>query len=209
MTNKVCFALYCMCTFCLTGRSSALYSVVSADGKLQTSWNWFSSPTLLSLCEFILLVSTTGLSPRNSFLSKHFIFRKRVFSFFLFFFFSHQETVPFDHIWKQWCRRKNDFLHDRPRDLGATFQVFFLCKSVKTSERVPLLFSLLQYWLIHAALWPWWEDSHYWNSGREEACHATLLHLLMAVSLSLNSMERNLMYLYCEKPFWKHTKHHV
>lgn len=87
MTNKVCFALYCMCTFCLTGRSSALYSVVSADGKLQTSWNWFSSPTLLSLCEFILLVSTTGLSPHNSFLSKHFIFRKNVCSLFFFFSF--------------------------------------------------------------------------------------------------------------------------
>ena len=187
MTNKVCFALYCMCTFCLTGRSSALYSVVSADGKLQTSWNWFSSPTLLSLCEFILLVSTTGLSPRNSFLSKHFIFRKRVFSFFFpLFFFLHQETVPFDHIWKQWCRRKNDFLHDRPRDLGATFQVFFLCKSVSTSGRVPLFFSLLQYWLIHAALWPWREDSHYSNSGREEAGHAHFRFVDGCVSLSLS-----------------------
>ena len=98
MTNKVFFALYCMCTFCLTGRLSALRSVVSADGKLQPSWNWFSSPTLLSLCEFILLVSTTGLSPRNSFLSKHFIFRKRVFFFFSlffsFFFFSFRTVFP-------------------------------------------------------------------------------------------------------------------
>lgn len=85
MSNKVCFEYYsvvhCICTNCLTGRLSALYLVVPADGKLQTLWNWFSSPTLLSLCEFILLVSTKGLSLHNSFLSKHFIFRKCVFFF--------------------------------------------------------------------------------------------------------------------------------
>lgn len=45
----------------------------------QTLWNCFLSPTLLSLAEFILLVSIKGLSLHNPFLSKHFIFRKGVF----------------------------------------------------------------------------------------------------------------------------------
>lgn len=62
-------------------------SVKSAFGgpswwKLQTLWNWFLSPTLLSLCEFTLLVSIKGLSLPHSFLSKHFIFWKCLFFFF-------------------------------------------------------------------------------------------------------------------------------
>lgn len=66
----------------LTGRLSTVHLVVSADGKSQTLWNCSLSPTLLSLTEFILLVSIKGLSLHKSFLSKHFIFRKGVFFFF-------------------------------------------------------------------------------------------------------------------------------
>lgn len=86
MGNKFCW-VPCICP---TGHFSARYFVVSSNGKLQTLRNWFMSGTRLSL-SLSLSVSLYYLSPRrdspaaphNSFLSKHFIFRKCVF--FLFF----------------------------------------------------------------------------------------------------------------------------
>lgn len=111
-------------------------SVKSAFGgpswwKLQTLWNWFLSPTLLSLCEFTLLVSIKGLSLPHSFLSKHFIFWKCLF------FFLHQETMQFDHIWRQWCRRK---MTSSMTGLEATELHFtmLLCKYMRASEYLPI-----------------------------------------------------------------------
>lgn len=92
--SLLCWAVY-VHLYYLTGRLSALHLVVSSDGKRQTSWNWFLSPTLLSLAEFILLVSMKGLSLYISFLSKHFISENVCSSFFS----CIGRPTPFDHIW--------------------------------------------------------------------------------------------------------------
>lgn len=91
-SNKFCL-VRCICTYFVTGHFSAEQLVVSANGKLQTLRNWFLSCTLLSLGEFILLVSTKGLPPTPHLISLETLhFQKSVF------FFLHQETMPFDHI---------------------------------------------------------------------------------------------------------------
>lgn len=198
--------MHCICTYSLTGRLSALYLVVLADGKLQTLWNWFLSPTLLSLCEFILLVSTKGLSLHNSFLSKHFIFRKCVFFFFLFFFL-YQEAMSFDHIWKQWCRRKMTSSMTGWKTMEQHFNLF-LWKSVRTSGQ-------LQQWLIYTTSCSSREDTHHSNSSKGDTCHVTLnIRLLMDVFLKkINLFNHPILWLQCPhfnrkeynvSVFWNH-----
>lgn len=86
----------------------------------------------VSLSEFILLVSMKGLSLHNSFLSKHFIFRKWVFRFFLLFFVTFFFTSGDPADWPQlkaMLPQRNYFLHTGMLR-EPTFQLS-LCKWTK------------------------------------------------------------------------------
>lgn len=104
MGNKFCW-VPCICP---TGHFSARYFVVSSNGKLQTLRNWFMSCTRLSL-SLSLWVYITCLHegtppPPPTHFSRNTSFSENVCSFFCS--STSRRTVPFDHIWKQWCRRK-------------------------------------------------------------------------------------------------------
>lgn len=121
----------CKCTSSLTDRLSSLHLVVPPDGNFKLC----ETGSCLPLC--FLSVSLHYLSPlRDSPSLTHFSqntsFSENVCSFFL-----HQETMQFDHIWRQWCRRK---MTSSMTGLEATELHFtmLLCKYMRASEYLPI-----------------------------------------------------------------------
>lgn len=125
MSNKACSIVHCVCL--VVCQLCIWWSLLMEN---------FTKLVLVSHTAFSLWVYITclheGTLPPRVISLKTLHFQKMCVLFV------HQETVPFDHIWNKWCRRKMTSSMTGSETTEQHFDLF-LCKSVRTSGHALLL----------------------------------------------------------------------